>query len=608
MPAVPSIPPRPSVEALVTLLTAPAVAFPDEPVIADWATKQRRAEAILARVEPRTAHRQGPESPVAQAIAAADAGDSRALGRLGIRLDYAWLDDVLAAMISGSPGVEIEAVGPYASHHVDDSGEFDVSAGNLPDDERTGILLAGFFRDIARECRNVRIVSLLDDLNTPVRPLTRSERDSYVLRMWQILHDHQVLLPGDLPGRDYVLLRETSQLSRLDELVRRLETSGEGVVERPPGGDLIFRPSRQLVEKLGLRSESRRRELLRRGILLRRAGRPTCHALDAATFLGPLNDTILHLVVLPRSFESEQDKTYALIRALGVVTQDSYHNVFYDNSVLSPDDVVRAIAACVRHELRRFLELGSLFDQWEAFDPDEYASRNYGERLLAEDESIIDFVVRQLEASGLPLAVARRAADVGAGPNLYPAMLTAPYLSDDGAIDLIEYAERNRAHLEQLLADPDRATPTWKKFEDLMVERGGERYAGALSKVSARARVRAGSVFELPAETYDLAASYFVSESITTSRMAFRMAIRSLAATIKRDGVLTIAHMIGSDGWHAGEGTRFPAVRLSPADIEQAYRDADLTFTTHYANAPAGQHKARDGYHGMMVVIAHRTR
>jgi hypothetical protein len=98
--------------------------------------------------------------------------DLSRLNGLGVMLEYAWLADIIAAAIKGVPYVEVETVGPYAAHHIADTGELDVRPERLPNDEKTGILLSSLFRDVFRDCRNVRTVALLDDL-TPRRDIDR---------------------------------------------------------------------------------------------------------------------------------------------------------------------------------------------------------------------------------------------------------------------------------------------------------------------------------------------------------------------------------------------------------------------------------------------------
>jgi NNMT/PNMT/TEMT family len=597
---------------LARTLTAPAPETEEDIAafrpVEDRAALVATARTLLSRLhshrERSRARLRAAGTPASHLLRALDDGDLDALSELGIDTGYAWLDDVVRALVVGSPFVEIETVGPYAAHHVTPDGGLEVRFENLPPDEKTGVLLAAFFRDVFGDRPNLRLVALLDDSHAYAMDadFTQAQRDQYVVEIGAMLRNQGALGADDVPGRDYVLLRKRDLQSNLDSLVDALRDCGRGTVEQTDDGDLVFRPTGPFIRQLALDSKSRRRELRRAGILLRKRGKPTCAALDAAGFLSPINRGIMHVVVLDRRLESEQDKTYALLRAVDAVTQEQYHNVFFDADRLAPELTAYAVCELLVDHLTGFLRLVQLYDDWEEFDPEEYVARNYGRRILPEDREIVTIVAGQLARAGLPPGGVGAVADVGAGPNLYPAMLLAPYVADEGEISLIERSARNRNHLASAIE----ADAAWAGFEELMVSVGGPRYRGTLRRMAGRCRVLPGSIFELPRDAFDIVTSYFVAESITTSRREFRGALRSLAASVRAGGLLVVAHMVGSLGWFAGAGSRFPAIRLAIEDIEEAYRDIALDFTVHPVGEDAAE-RARPGYHGMAVVVARRT-
>jgi hypothetical protein len=143
-----------------------------------------------------------------------------------------------------------------------------------------------------------------------------------------LLHDQGVLRPGDISGKDYVLTRERELQALVEPMIDRLRRSTRGTVETNDSSDVIFRPSVPLIRRLALDSDNRKREFARNGVLLQRNGRPTCPALDAANFVNLKSGDVLHVLVFDKWLTSQQDKTYALLRALGVVTQDRYENIF----------------------------------------------------------------------------------------------------------------------------------------------------------------------------------------------------------------------------------------------------------------------------------------
>lgn len=580
----------------------------------DKSVRRDRALTMLARLEKRLEQLLDLIDPTDLTFrhvkrALADADDDE-LGALGVSSEWAWLDDVVAALVTGAPFVSIETVGPYAAHHLTENGEFDVDPANLPADERTGLLLGAMFRDMVDGCANYQMCALLDDLSSdyPGRDFTTEESDQYVVGMAAILRRYGVIRPEDTAGKEFLLIREREQMALVDELIEGLSRCNAGNVEHTFEGDVIFHPTTAFIDKLALDSSNRIREFRRKGIAIKRAGRPTCQALDAATFLPRRNHLMLHLVILDRHFTSQQEKTYALVRALDIVAQDRHHNVLFDAEALSPEVITYAIGELLMRELRRYLQRLDRMDDWTQFDPDEYVTRNYGEALVSEDRQIIQFLTKELERSGLAEGSARLVADIGAGPNFYPAMLLAPYVHADGAIDLIEYGAANRAYAEATLLhqQDENNAGIWAKFEQLMVGTGGGKYVGAFERACSMANVVAGSIFSLPKNRYDIVTSYFVPDSITVSRREFWIAIRSLAACVKSDGLMVIAHMVGSNEYYAGTNTHFPSVNLTVDDIIEAYRDADLDFEVHAVGEDAPD-KVRDGYHGMCVVVARRS-
>jgi SAM-dependent methyltransferase len=535
--------------------------------------------------------------------------DSTRLTALGIDTGYAWLGDVVAAMVGGEY-VAVETVGPYACEHVDARGRLRVSSDNLPIDERAGMLLAGLIRDATDGFDNVCLVALLDDhtIRSETGPLSVADRDLYVVEISNIFQQFGAIRVGDVPGERFVLLREAALVPESERLIAMLRDSGVGVVTERSERDIDFVVADSFTQTLALRSENRRKDLRRRGVALVRDGRSLCHTLDAASFLHPICHLMVHFKILDKRFAAEQDRTYALCRALGVLRQDNIHNVFFDSTLLSPALVTYAVCRLLEREVDETLRALHAFDDWIAVDPDEYVTRNYTRRILPEDRDIIAFAIEHIERAGLPERGAALVADVGSGPNFYPMMLLAPYVRDDGAIDMIEFSEANRGYAEGVLDDyrtPATREP-WQRFENLMVKLGSPKYADAFSRACDRANVIEGSVYSLPKNRYDIVTSYFVAESITSSRRDFHRAIRSLALALKPNGLLVAAHMLGSTGWPAGLGKLFPAVPLTVADIEEAYRDAGLEFSVHRVDA-APADMAREGYHGMAAVVAHRS-
>lgn len=244
------------------------------------------------------------------------------------------------------------------------------------------------------------------------------------------------------------------------------------------------------------------------------------------------------------------------------------------------------------------------FTPWKDFDVIEYVTRKYGKTLLKEDRFIISKVIETVQKLDIKPGSLQTVADVGAGPNLYPAMLFAPLVkskSDGGQIDLIEYSQANRAYVESILhGDGKPLVPesVWRKFEELMA-RESDLWEHALNGVKEKARVVAGDIFELPTDYYDAISSYFVSESITEDMATCKKAVDSLINATKKDGFLMIAHMLGTQAWPAGEGTQFPAVPITVEDLHKMY-DTKTKVEIFETGAKPDDPK---GHYGMALVV-----
>lgn len=538
---------------------------------------------------------------------ALEEGDAEGLKDLGVSDEYAWLDDCVRALIEGAPFLEVETVGPYVSHHLDVDGHLTVGVDGFPADETAGLLVGKLISSMARQAKNYRAVALLDDISSPDGvELTKQQSDHFIMAIGTVLRDFGLITSEDEAGIRYHLIRESDQIKGVEEIISRLRECGHGMVDETPDGDVIFYPSEDLILRLALDSDNRKREFRRRGILLKRGGRPTCHALDSATFLSPRSTAMMHLIMLDKNFVSQQEKTYAIVRALDLVTQSRYHNVFFDTEHLHPPLIAYAIAELLAQHLRQYIRVADRIDGWDKFDPDAYVRNHYTAEILPEDQEIIRFVCDRLKVERAKLGKANLVADIGSGPNFYPAMLLAPYVADDGAIDMVEYGAANRSYMESAFARyKDSGDPgEWAKYEQFMVGTGGSHYSGAYAKVCKISYPVQGSIFALPRNRYDIVTSYFVSDSITTSRAEFWESINAIARSIKPEGLLILAHMIGSHEYSAGANTHFPSVELTASDVAEAYRDAMLDF--ELLDIKDERIKARTGYRGMTIAIARR--
>jgi hypothetical protein len=255
-----------------------------------------------------------------------------------------------------------------------------------------------------------------------------------------------------------------------------------------------------------------------------------------------------------------------------------------------------------------------VFSSFDDFDPIHYVRENYGKRILPEDEELIRTTVLRLPKL-IGNKVTRVAADVGAGPNFYTAMILAGLGANQ--VDLVDYSPANLAFMNALLGSKDRiyrnnqqsidTHEPWAKFEKLIAEIGGEQFHDTFRRARSISQSERVSIYELPEGKYDIVLSFFVAESITTEEEECVRAFTSLINSLRDGGYFAIAVIVGSEGYSAGVGTHFPAVKLSVEDFRRIFGAIPgVTFEIY----PTGQtdEPCREGYHGMAVIIGQFSR
>lgn len=289
-----------------------------------------------------------------------DVNDDEALKRSGLNFGYVQLDEVLAAFLIGNPPVDIETVGPYLCAHVNpETNILEVQMENLPIDEAVGIQMAAIFKKLTRAVGGkIRIVALLDEFNNYVseRGFTEEEQDAYIVSIAELFGRAGVIEPDDEAGKDFLLLRESEQLHKVDDLISRLQASGNGRVVTNEADELVFQPSDDFVSTLNV-STNRRKTFKKHGIVLRgKDGKALCQTLDAAGFLGDENKYLMHLVMLEDHMTSQQDKVFTLLKALGITDEHKYHNVFFDTQNLSPELIVYGITKKLQNHVEKLVD------------------------------------------------------------------------------------------------------------------------------------------------------------------------------------------------------------------------------------------------------------
>jgi NNMT/PNMT/TEMT family protein len=239
--------------------------------------------------------------------------------------------------------------------------------------------------------------------------------------------------------------------------------------------------------------------------------------------------------------------------------------------------------------------LGNKDFEWDAFDSDEYFQRNY-QSLRKDDAEIINIVADFFHATG-PEQWRERALDVGSGANIYPALTMLPFAS---RVTLCERSHRNRAWLQQELADPH---VSWQDYwHQIGAHRPRyERIAAPFDLLKRNADVRKGNIFTLKPNQFDIGTMFFVAESITTRKDEFERATRAFVRSLVPKAPFAAAFMRGSTGYSVGPN-RFGAYSVTEDDVERCLATGALIKDIQIVES----HDLRDGYTGMIVATGRK--
>lgn len=238
-----------------------------------------------------------------------------------------------------------------------------------------------------------------------------------------------------------------------------------------------------------------------------------------------------------------------------------------------------------------FSKLNSDFP-WDEFDSNWYFDHNY--KTLRDDDRQIAELVRDFFAA-LDLPSHKYGIDVGAGVNLYPALMMLPFCDE---ITLYEYAASNVTWLENEVRS---YRPSWDPWWNLLIKK--PRYKSVDSpraKLAAAAHVERGSVFDLPESRWDIGTMFFVAESISFVLSEFHTALGSFVRSLRPGAPFAAAFMENSLGYDVG-GRRFPAVAIAKDDIESYLADEAEDLKIHRLGKTSDP--LRDGYDGMILAV-----
>jgi hypothetical protein len=232
---------------------------------------------------------------------------------------------------------------------------------------------------------------------------------------------------------------------------------------------------------------------------------------------------------------------------------------------------------------------------WDHFDPVEYVARNYAS---ARAEDLL--LVRRLTAHWRKrLGMERLSAiDVGSGANLYPALSLLPW---SRRLTFWELSRSNAEWLNREIRSYSSLWDTfWREMAELQPHKSIDDPRAALASVAV---VKHASIFDLPAEEWDVGTMWFVAESITTSRNEFERALDCFFGALRPLAPFAACFMEGSVGYCVGK-ERFPALSIFAEMLQEEVQARVHEFELE--RIPIAGEALRSGYTGMLLVLGSR--
>ncbi|MGE0024379.1 MAG: hypothetical protein AB7S70_12195 [Hyphomicrobium sp.] len=238
--------------------------------------------------------------------------------------------------------------------------------------------------------------------------------------------------------------------------------------------------------------------------------------------------------------------------------------------------------------------------QWNLFDSESYFQHYYSDP-HPDDKLVMRHAVEALKAA--EPAGDLDIVDVGTGPNLIPFFCA---LGRAKRLTAWEYAATNVDWIKREL-DTDDMRPQWQTYWAWAREAYGPDWtlpANPIPELREKCTVTQGSVFDLPARTWDAATMFFCAESITERQDEFEAACAAFARSVKPGGTLAAAFLVRSGGYVVADRP-FPVLKLSPETIERVFKQHASDVKAELIGIV--EREVRSGYSGFIFLTGTAT-
>ncbi len=545
-------------------------------------------------------------------------GDWTYLSRNGFAVDAQWLGDITRSMLRNRPvEVEVAAVRPFDRIRSGSLGEASLYR------QRTGVMFGAMLRRM-QAFEYTRPVAMIDDRAMRVPASQEPNSEDIVTSTYHRLERAGVIKPGDVPGKDFLLLSLSASEAQTDELIERIDASESGMIATYGDGQVFLRPSKRVYESMVEHYKSGDAELYRSGVLLRKAdGTPTQTALEAATYLRAINTQFTHVRLRDTPIvdalgvynvkKRDSESLSIVLQSLNITHRDRDHTIYYDSQFTDPNRAVYALTRLLHHEVSKIIEsLSELDDVAKAMKPKDYFNHNYNSEkgMWPEDVQGVRAVGSELPLHFEPGEITS-AAIIGYGPFSYPGIAIAPFMAKGAKIDISDLLPSNITFAEEWFSGnaEESHDDVYRRFANQFRQgkQSGRFYAHAEQQLREAGNLHVAALEDLPADSAQVILESFVSCSNNIEKYGFYETIRQKARimTWTPRSMMVSVHMVGSGGWNNSgdhEGVKIPAANLTIGNIEDGYRASGLRVVS--CVPLHADSNFREDYKGMVVIFA----
>lgn len=253
----------------------------------------------------------------------------------------------------------------------------------------------------------------------------------------------------------------------------------------------------------------------------------------------------------------------------------------------------------------------------------DYNHSNYGE-MQEVDRDVINLFLSGFNQLGIkPRSIDGICACVGAGPTPLDAMLASIFLRDGSRIksldisnsNLIDTAFRvgNGIHVYESedmrgrKVKIDTVRP-WVKFDEEILKQGtivfddSVPFQNTLKRYQRMGESVYGDINRLPAELFSLGTSFYCAESATPFQNQVEHMWTKFFHSLVEGAPFVIAAVVESEGYRAGEYTKFPATNLKEADFHDILSRMPITYKLFVTS-----HTFRPGHGGVAVIVGRKV-